>query len=384
MLALHLVGFMLGNGGDNTMGNDNSTKSAGIKDIAKALHVSIGTVDRALHNRPGISEKTKVKVLQAADRLGYRPNIAARTLKLNRSLSIGVVLPKHISYFFDPLRDGIRAAAAAVVGVQLQLEFLEYPRISVGDIEALERAYKRSYDGIIFLPGDIRKFKPLIQKFAHSGSKLISVGTELPASEHVAAVTTDSYVSGAIAAELMSYKLPQSACLAVFTGELKTQDHAEKLRGFTDAIKAYSPNMLLLPPLESHDRPTEAYRQAIALMRGDRRPSGLYLTTANSVPVMNALDKLGLLGKVAVITTDFFQDLVPLIEQGHVLATLHQRPRTQGKLAFETLLNSLLTGNCTSSVARLAPHIILRSNVSLFIDHAAETEINIEADLRHS
>lgn len=142
--------------------------------------------------------------------------------------------------------------------------------------------------------------------------------------------------------------------------------------------------MRLLPPLESHDRPTEAYRQALTLMRGNHPPSGLYLTTANSMPVIKALDKLGLLGKVQVITIDFFQDLVLLIEQGHVLAVLHQRPRTQGKLAFETLLKSLLTGSRTPPVARLAPHIILRSNLSLFLDYAAEAGVNIEAELRHS
>src|ERR1700755_2995762 len=93
--------------------------NAGIKNIAKALKVSIGTVDRALHGRPGVSQKTKTRVLQMADRLGYKPNLAAQALKLNRKLSIAAVLPKHISHFFDPLRAGIRAAAAATVGMHI-------------------------------------------------------------------------------------------------------------------------------------------------------------------------------------------------------------------------------------------------------------------------
>jgi DNA-binding LacI/PurR family transcriptional regulator len=67
--------------------------NAGIKDIAKALKISIGTVDRALHGRPGVSAKTKTRVLQMAEQLGYKPNLAAQALKLNRRLSIGAVLP---------------------------------------------------------------------------------------------------------------------------------------------------------------------------------------------------------------------------------------------------------------------------------------------------
>lgn len=68
-------------------------ESAGIKEIARALGVSIGTVDRVLHDRPGVSEKTKWKVLQVVQQLGYQLNLAARALKLNREISIRLQPP---------------------------------------------------------------------------------------------------------------------------------------------------------------------------------------------------------------------------------------------------------------------------------------------------
>ena len=83
----------------------NVAGNAGIKDIAKALKVSIGTVDRALHGRPGVSAKTKARVLQMAKRLGYKPNLAAQALKLNRRVSIGVVLPEtHLAFLRSAAR----------------------------------------------------------------------------------------------------------------------------------------------------------------------------------------------------------------------------------------------------------------------------------------
>jgi len=85
-------------------------RSAGIKDIALALGVSIGTVDRALHARPGINAMTRARVLKMAQTLGYRPNFAARHLKLNRKLRISVHLPREIASFFDALREGIEEA----------------------------------------------------------------------------------------------------------------------------------------------------------------------------------------------------------------------------------------------------------------------------------
>src|ERR1700759_4490980 len=104
---------------------DKGGKAAGIRDIAKALGTSIGTVDRALHGRSGVSARTKTRVLRMAEQLGYKPNIAARSLKLNRSLRIAAVLPREIAAFFDPLRAGIRAAADEAVGVQLTVDFID-------------------------------------------------------------------------------------------------------------------------------------------------------------------------------------------------------------------------------------------------------------------
>lgn len=352
----------------------------GIKDIARALKISIGTVDRALHGRSGVSEKTKSRVLKTAEEMGYRPNLAAKALKLNRRLKIGAVLPLQISHFFDPLRAGIQAAAAATVGTQVTVEFHDYPRLGVGDIEAIQKAVEQRYDGILFLPGEARKFDPLIRKLSRSGTAMMCVGSDAPNTERVGSVAVHAYISGAIAAELLTHKLPRKANVAVFSGELFTLDHAEKLRGFAATLAVQAPHLTLLPALESHERPKEAYRQAKALMQGKNRPEGLYLSTANSVPVLQALDELGLLGKVQVVTTDLFQDLVPIIEAGKILATLYQRPYTQGKVAYESLLSYLIQERTTHPVVRLAPHVVFRSNLSLFSNRIVETEDDMQTE----
>src|SRR5437763_8911421 len=111
-----------------------NTKPTGIKEIAKALGVSIGTVDRALHQRPGISPMTRAKVLKMAQTMGYRPNLAARFLKSQRHLQISVQLPVEIATFFDPLREGIREAAA-LLQPAVRLDISSYPRLGKGDAE---------------------------------------------------------------------------------------------------------------------------------------------------------------------------------------------------------------------------------------------------------
>ncbi len=89
-----------------TLRRSKPSRQVGIKDLAASLGISIGTVDRALQNRPGVNPVTRDRVLKMAEKLGYRPNVAARFLKLNRSLRIAVLLPAEIATFFQPLREG--------------------------------------------------------------------------------------------------------------------------------------------------------------------------------------------------------------------------------------------------------------------------------------
>jgi LacI family transcriptional regulator len=359
--------------------SENSDKPTGIKAIANALGISIGTVDRALHNRPGISAKTRARVLNMAEKLAYHPNLAARNLKLNRHLRIGVFLPQEIASYFDPLCQGVRSTAADAHGLDVGVEIFRYPRIGKGDVELLEAKLKESYDGLILTPGNSSQFEPLLMRIAQRGTPVVFVGSDLPRAERVASITIDATVSGGIAAELLSRAIRKEAAVAVITGNLDTQDHAEKLRGFAATLALIAPHLWLLPTIETHERPREAFDATLKLIGRRPRPEGIYINTANSLPVLRALEESKLLDQLQIITTDLYAELVPFIEKGKVLASLYQRPYTQGKTAFEVLVRFLTHQIVPEQAIRLAPHIILRSNLSLFTKNLHESEENARA-----
>ncbi len=76
-----------------------------MKDVAVECGVSVATVSKALNDHSDISEETRRKVKETADRLGYRPNLAARALKTNRTYNIGVLLNNGLAheYFAEVL-----------------------------------------------------------------------------------------------------------------------------------------------------------------------------------------------------------------------------------------------------------------------------------------
>ncbi|MGY6545241.1 MAG: LacI family DNA-binding transcriptional regulator, partial [Cyclobacteriaceae bacterium] len=82
-----------------------------IKDIARELNVSSSTVSRALKDYPGISDETKRRVKELADKLNYRPNAVALSLRKSKSFTIGVIIPEVVHFFFSTVISGIEEVA---------------------------------------------------------------------------------------------------------------------------------------------------------------------------------------------------------------------------------------------------------------------------------
>lgn len=82
-------------------------KNVRLVDIAKELNITKVSVSKALRNHSDISEDTRKKVKKMAKKLGYRPNLVARSLTSSKSKTIGVIIPKVAHFFFASVMEGI-------------------------------------------------------------------------------------------------------------------------------------------------------------------------------------------------------------------------------------------------------------------------------------
>lgn len=339
----------------------------GIKDIARALGISTGTVDRALHAKPGVNAMTRARVLSMADSLGYRPNLAARYLKSRKQLRISVHLPREIALFWDSLREGIREAAAPFAPA-LHVDFRSYPSLGEGDIPFFEEALRDGTNGLIIAPGNPAALKPYIRKAARQDIPVVCVVTDAPDTQRLASVSADPFTVGAVAGELLARFQPRGGKVAFFTGWLSTQDHAEKLRGFESSLTTTGRALRLGPVVEAHDDEREAHRRALAVLRAHPDLTSIYVSTVNSLPVLRAAEQEGRLPGLIVVTTDLFPELVERIRSGTIAATVYQRPLSQGRLALQALYQFLLDGTCPSARMHVVPHLVMRSNLELFLE----------------
>lgn len=84
-----------------------------IKDIAKTLEISISTVSRALKDHPDVSPATKNMVKAFAEKVHYRPNALALSLRQSKTFTIGIIIPEIVHHFFSSVISGIEELAYA-------------------------------------------------------------------------------------------------------------------------------------------------------------------------------------------------------------------------------------------------------------------------------
>jgi len=122
--------------------------AASIKDVAKEARVSIATVSRVLNNIDVVNEDTKQRVKDAIVKLGYRPNIVARSLKTQKTRTVGIIIPDISNQFYPEIVRGAEDVANIYdYNVMLCNTDLDKEK----EIEYLRILKEKMSDGVIYM-----------------------------------------------------------------------------------------------------------------------------------------------------------------------------------------------------------------------------------------
>jgi len=167
-----------------------------LADIARALGVSKMTVSRAINNHPEISPETRARILDAAQRMNYRPNQFARALTTNRSYLLGVVVPDLMHSYFAEICRGVETVAKPLGYQNLICSTDEDTASEESEVEAL---LPRT-DGLILAssapPFETKFYRRIIRERA----KMVLIDRQLEGIK-CPTVTTDDVKVGELATE---------------------------------------------------------------------------------------------------------------------------------------------------------------------------------------
>jgi len=201
-----------------------------IYDVATATGFSPATVSKALNSYPGVNKNTVDRILNTAKKLGYMPNIAARSLTTKKSWLVGML-------FSEELLSGLKHPHFGEIfsSAQIQLGKAGYDVIvlnnSLGDenISYLEHCHYRGVEGVFMAASS--PFTQTIQCIVESSLKLVSV--EMSYSNRYS-VISENYNGATLAMEHL-YSLGHRN-IAYIAGPLDRLSATERYQGYTDFL----------------------------------------------------------------------------------------------------------------------------------------------------
>lgn len=203
-------------------------KKVSIKDIAKMCNVSIATVSKVINNNGRYSQQTKEKVLQVIEETGYQPNLSAKSLRMNKSFTIGLLVPDICNNFFAKV---VQAIEEILFYRGFSTIICNTARNIDKEINYLKMLDNKMVDGLIVISG--------ADKFSFSGHHkkvpYICIDREPADSNDTIFISSNHYQGSFEATEELIRS--GSKCPCIITKKQTTTSSRERLNGFRDAMK---------------------------------------------------------------------------------------------------------------------------------------------------
>lgn len=306
---------------------------ATIKDIARALGVSVATVSRALTGSHEVNGETRERVLAKAKELHYKPNIQARNLLKRRNNMIGVVVPEFITFFFPEIIIGIQDVMNNAGYQVLICQSNESSRLERQNVEMLENSM---VEGLIVSVTKESKNIDLYQRLIDERMPLVFINRVLPGLNASQVIIDDRKCAFKAVEHLIKCGYRRIAHLA---GNAHLSVTQRRVEGYLDALKAYN-----VPVYEQYlmyvgvqqDRARMGVNYLLSLKE---KPDAIFaVNDPIAIGAMMELKKRGLRVPEDVAVVGFSESPVGRILD---LTSVSQPTQEMGHMAAELLLRKI-------------------------------------------
>lgn len=310
-------------------------KEVTIYDLADKLNISIATVSRALKDDPVVSRKTKKKIIDLAEKMGYRSNHFASNLRKQKTNTIGIIIHELNSNFITSVLAGVEKITAEA---GYDLIIAHSSERYVKEAANAKNLFHKRVDGLIaslsFDTKDLEHFRP----FEEKGVPVIFFD-RVERSSKYAAVIIDNYKSGYQATK----HLIEQGCKRIVhvTSSLKRNVYSERYKGYKDALFdngiPFDESLLIINDLSEK----AGIESATQILNMNPLPDGVFITNDFVAAVcMRTLKENNINIPQDIAIVGFNNDAIgKLIEPA--LTTINYPGRDMGEIVARNLINHL-------------------------------------------
>lgn len=341
---------------------------ATLRDIARAAGVSAVTVHKALYSKSGVSAATRARILALAESMKYSVNAAASSLKRG-TLHIAVVLQSVSNpenYFFRKMWAGIDKVEQDLLDYRVRISRFECGDDWVSQEKILNGiALRRDIDGVVIQCWDETKLNRAIDYLFERGIPVVTANSDAVGSRRIACVSAPNERIGRLAAELMSGFIPGGGAVAVVGGRRMVEIHNAHRRGFRAYMEELRPGTSVVDVYDHGDPSCQKKEfHDVLESRGDLR--GVYaITSRDTYFACREMKDMGFAGKVKLVGSDIFQEIVPYFDEGVLQATVWKNQQAQAEQAVILLHQYLTERPIKYEPIRIG--VILRNNLEDYL-----------------
>lgn len=316
-----------------------------IRSIANAANVSRGTVDKVLNQRTGVSKEVRERVMNIADEMGYKPNIAGKALAYQKNpITIGVIILSGEDPLFVEVLEGVKKASHEIKGFGIDIKSCVMHSITVNDqLKCIQKLREMNISALVLSPLDEEIIRIELNKLTLENIKIITYNTDITGTDRMCFVGQNLIKSGRVAGDLIGKLLPCGGNLLLITGSEKIKALQERIIGFEEVIRCDYPTINVIKKIKDIDNDETAYQKTIQILKDHENIDAIFMTGRGIGGVGRAIKELNK-KHITFVCYDKALETRQLLEEKVIDFTITQEPIMQGYLAIKLLFDYFLRG----------------------------------------
>lgn len=327
-----------------------------LEDVAKAVGVSKATVDRVIHDRPGVREETAQRVRSALAEFGYARSALAAQVGPS-PLRVEVLMPVGDRNFFLELRSRLEQRFAFAKG-RFIVNWTDVPKLDSQSLLKAIATVDPASDCVMLVGVDDHHVTDAIDLLVARGVRVVTFVADVPRSRRAAHVGLDNFSCGRLAGSLMARFIGQRpGYIQILAGSPMLRDQIDRVSGFNQLIQTEAADRLVKVRFEDWDGPDGERDVVRSLLAGPADLAGIYVAGGSNRRVAEALAEVGK-GDIVVIGHEFTHLTRAALVGGQFDAIIALDHAEMARRLVE-----LAQGGQTDLARHLEARIIMRENL---------------------
>ena len=313
-----------------------------IKEIARLTGVSVGTVDRALHNRGRVRPELAKAIKDIAKENNFKPSQAGRALALaKKPIKIGVVVHLTEVPFMAQVLKGLSKAKRELSTLGAKVIIHKIPFVDANEqIKALDKLQQEGVDAIAISPTEDESLRKKLQQISET-IPVVTFNTDIEMSGRSCFIGLDNAKSGKVAAKLVSSIIDAKGKVAIISGHSDNYACNLRISGFVANMHEKYPNVELMSTKFSFDEDKSVREIVTKIINNNTDLKAIFICSGGQKGLCDAIRAVDKIGQIKVVAYDLVPETKAGLEENIITFVIDQDAYLQGYKPIMLLYDKL-------------------------------------------